>query len=61
MKLKVVQQFRDKFDERTLYPEGAIIDIADAARVEDLINRGLCEKAPAKTASKKSGSAPKGK
>lgn len=59
MKLKVVQQFRDKYDESTLYPEGAIIDIEDGARVEDLLSRGLCVKAPAKAASKKSGTAAK--
>ncbi len=62
MKLKVVNKFRDKYDERTLYPEGAIIDIEDEARVEDLLSRGLCEKVPAKKApSKKTGTEPEEK
>ena len=42
MKLKVSREFRDKFTKK-MYAPGAVIDIDDAERVADLVNRGLAE------------------
>ena len=42
MKLKVLQQFKDKFN-KSLYLPSQIIEIEDSERCNDLIQRGLCE------------------
>lgn len=41
MKIKIVKAFRDKFDHDVRYQPGAVIDIEDEARAEDIIARGL--------------------
>lgn len=43
MKLKVLQQFQDKFNHSTIYSPSQIIEIEDKKRCEDMIRRGLCE------------------
>lgn len=66
MKIVVVNTFVDKFDSKTEYKPGQILEWDDKARVEDCISRGLvkavedkAEKAekpkaePKKTATKK--------
>lgn len=42
MKLKVRLTFQDK-ETKKIYKPGQIIDIADSARVQDMLNRKLCE------------------
>ena len=64
MKLKVRITFRDK-ETNKVYRPGEIIDIADEGRVQDMLNRKLCEavegsKTTAKEKTpKKSGNTPK--
>lgn len=42
MKLKVVKQFKDKNDHKTIYQVGDVIDIKEMERVTNLIKRDLC-------------------
>lgn len=42
MKLKVRLTFQDK-ETKKIYTPGQIINIADSARVQDMLNRNLCE------------------
>ena len=41
MKIVVVNPFVDKFDSKTDYRPGQVLEWDDKARVEDCINRGL--------------------
>ena len=42
MKLKVVKQFKDKNDHKTIYQVGDVINIKEVERVTNLIKRDLC-------------------
>lgn len=42
MKLKVVKQFKDKNDHKTIYQVGDVINIKEIERVTNLIKRDLC-------------------
>ena len=42
MKLKVVKQFKDKNDHKTIYQVGDVIDIKGGERIANLIKRDLC-------------------
>jgi len=42
MKLKVVKQFKDKNDHKTIYQVGDVININEMERVTNLIKRDLC-------------------
>ena len=42
MKLKVVKQFKDKNDHKTIYQVGDVINIKETERVTNLIKRDLC-------------------
>lgn len=42
MKLKVVKQFKDKNDHKTIYQVGDEIDIKGSERIANLIKRDLC-------------------
>lgn len=42
MRLIVKQTFRDKVDHVTLYKDGTILEVKDAERAADLVERGLC-------------------
>jgi len=60
MKLKVLKTFRDK-ETKKVYRPGVVIDITDDVRVQDMLNRNLCEavastgkKEPASSGSKSS-------
>lgn len=44
MKLIVKNTFRDKNDHVTVYQPGTMLEIAEEARVANLVERGLCEK-----------------
>ena len=52
MKLKVIKPFTDKFDHRTEYKAGSVLEFDDELRCADLIRRGLCKsvKEPEKSA-----------
>lgn len=54
MKLKVLKEFRDKFDGVTIYKAGTTVEFDDEVRCQDLVERGLCEvvKEPSKKAKK---------
>ena len=43
MKVKVFNDFTDKFDFSKEYKPGEVIDISDKARIQDLTERGLIE------------------
>ena len=43
MKLKVLRPFIDKENKKQVFEAGAVIDIDDAARVNDIVKRGLGE------------------
>lgn len=53
MKIKVIKEFRDKFDKVTIYPVGTVIDKFDTDRCKDLITRGLAKEIKTKTSKKK--------
>lgn len=42
MKLKVVKQFKDKNDHKTIYQVGDVIDFKGSERIANLIKRDLC-------------------
>lgn len=44
MKLKVLKKFIDITDKKTVYEPGRVLTISNPGRVDNLINRGLCEK-----------------
>lgn len=41
MKVAVIEEFIDKYDNSKVYNVGEVVDFADNNRVEDLINRKL--------------------
>lgn len=41
MKVEVINSFIDKYDHTTEYMPGQTLDLADADRCDDLVNRGL--------------------
>ena len=43
MKLKVLRPFINKENKKQVFEAGAVIDIDDAARVNDIVKRGLGE------------------
>lgn len=43
MKLKVLVEFRDKNDHKTMYKVGQIIEVADHKRAANLVSRDLCD------------------
>lgn len=43
MKLKVLKPFINKEDKKQVFEAGAIIDIADVTRINDIVKRGLGE------------------
>ena len=43
MKLKVLKPFINKEDKKQVFEAGAIIDINDVARINDIVKRGLGE------------------
>ena len=64
MKLKVLVEFRDKNDHKTMYKVGQIIEVADHKRAANLVSRDLCdfvEDAPAQQSAKEPGKGDKGK
>ena len=56
MKLKVLKEFRDKFDGVTIYKAGTTVEFDDKVRCQNLVERGLCE--VVKGPSKKTAEAP---
>lgn len=57
MKLKVLVEFRDKNDHKTMYKVGQIIEVADHKRAANLVSRDLCdfvEDAPVQQSAKES-------
>lgn len=57
MKLKVLVEFRDKNDHKTMYKVGQIIEVADHKRGANLVSRDLCdfvEDAPVQQSAKES-------
>ena len=56
MKLKVLKEFRDKFDGVTIYKAGTTVEFDDEVRCQNLVERGLCE--VVKGPSKKTAEAP---
>lgn len=53
MKIKVIKEFRDKFDKTTIYSVGTVIDNFNTDRCKDLITRGLAKEIKTKTSKKK--------
>ncbi len=43
MKVKVIEQFRDKHDHETMYKEGTILEVQDENRAKSLIDRKLAK------------------
>lgn len=43
MKLKVLVEFRDKIDHKTMYKVGQVIEVADHKRAANLVARELCD------------------
>ncbi|MGM9785851.1 MAG: hypothetical protein ACI3ZS_03350 [Candidatus Cryptobacteroides sp.] len=43
MKLKVLVEFRDKNDHKTMYKVGQIIEVADHKRAANLVSRDICD------------------
>lgn len=53
MKIKVIKEFRDKFDKTTIYKINTVIENFNTDRCKDLISRGLAKEIKTKTSKKK--------